>query len=223
MDEAEKRIDEIGAVTKDSGEAIAAAQAALDALTPEEAAAVGNTAALTEAGEAYQTALEDHAAELLDGFTPAEEEGGTEKIYYPAGWTFYGENPAMNQRSFIRPYIRVSDDAAQVRIVYNYTYPDKIYWTGINIYVDDESFSKSFPDEAIVRGQSVGTVWEYCDDAADMDLLHAITEAQNSVWFYFVSPAGLSNFRLSATDVEAIRQTLETYDAMLAAGVQPMA
>ena len=129
----------------------------------------------------------------------------------------------MNQRSFIRPYIKVSGEEAELRVVYNYTSPDKIYWTGINIYVDDETFSKSFPDEAIARGQSVGTVWEYCDDAADMDLLQAISEAQRPVWFYFVSPAGLSNYRLSATDVEAIRQTLETYDAMLAAGTQPAA
>ena len=129
----------------------------------------------------------------------------------------------MNQRCFIRPYIKVSDDAAQVRVVYNYTSPDKIYWTGINIYVDDETFTKSFPDGAIARDHSVGTVWEYCDDAADMDLLQAIAEAQSSVRFYFVSPAGLSNFQLSDTDAEAIRQTLEAYDAMLAAGVRPMA
>ena len=223
VDEAEKQIAAIGTVDLESGEAIAAARAAFGALTPEEAAAVSNAAALTEAGEAYQTALEDHAAELLDGFTLAEEEGGSEKIYYPAGWTYYGEKPAMNQRCFIRPYIKVSDDAAQVRVVYNYTSPDKIYWTGINIYVDDETFTKSFPDGAIARDHSVGTVWEYCDDAADMDLLQAIAEAQSSVRFYFVSPAGLSNFQLSDTDAEAIRQTLEAYDAMLAAGVQPMA
>ncbi|MBO6041364.1 MAG: hypothetical protein J6P58_09135 [Oscillospiraceae bacterium] len=50
----------------------------------------------------------------------------------------------------------------------------------------------------------------------------AIAEAQGSVRFCFVGPAGLSSFRLSSTDAEAIRQTLETYDAMLAAGVQPM-
>ncbi len=223
VDEAEKQIAAIGTVDLESGEAIAAARAAFGALTPEEAAAVSNAAALTEAGEAYQTALEDHAAELLDGFTLAEEEGGSEKIYYPAGWTYYGEKPAMNQRCFIRPYIKVSDDAAQVRVVYNYTSPDKIYWTGINIYVDDETFTKSFPDGAIARDHSVGTVWEYCDDAADMDLLQAIAEAQSSVRFYFVSPAGLSNFQLSDTDAEAIRQTLEAYDAMLAAGVRPMA
>ena len=223
MEEAERLIDEIGAVDLDSGEAIAAAQAALDALSPEEAAAVSNTAALTEAGESYQTALEDHASALLEGFTLFEDESGCEKVYYPAGWTYYGESPAMNQRCFIRPYIKVSGGKAELRVVYNYTSPDKIYWTGINIYVDDETFSKSFPDEAIARGQSVGTVWEYCDDAADMDLLQAISEAQRPVWFYFVSPAGLSNYRLSATDVEAIRQTLETYDAMLAAGTQPAA
>ena len=223
VEEAERLIDEIGAVDLDSGEAIAAAQAALDALSPEEAAAVSNTAALTEAGESYQTALEDHASALLEGFTLFEDESGCEKVYYPAGWTYYGESPAMNQRCFIRPYIKVSGEEAELRVVYNYTSPDKIYWTGINIYVDDETFSKSFPDEAIARGQSVGTVWEYCDDAADMDLLQAISEAQRPVWFYFVSPAGLSNYRLSATDVEAIRQTLETYDAMLAAGTQPAA
>ena len=221
--EAEKRIAEIGEVTTDSGEAIAAAQAALDALTPEEAAAVGNASILTEAGESYQTALEDRAAELLDSFRLAEDESGNEKIYYPAGWTFYGENPAMNQRSFIRPYIKLSGDSPELRVVYNYTSPVKIYWTGINIYVDDETFSKSFPDEEIVRGHSAGTIWEYYDDAADMDLLQAITNAERTVWFYFVSPAGLSNYRLSRTDVEAIRQTLEAYDAMLAAGMQPAA
>ena len=223
VDEAEKLIGEIGEVTLDSGEAIAAAQTAFEALTPEEAAKVGNTAVLTEAGESYQTALEDRAAELLKGFTPAEAEGRNEKIYYPAGWTFYGENPAMNQRVFIRPYIKVSDDTAQVRIVYNYTAPYKIYWTGISIYVDDLTFTKSFPEEAIVRDHSVGTVWEYCDDAADMDLLRAIAEAQRGVWFCFAGPAGLSDYRLSDTDVKAIRQTLEAYDAMLAAGVQPAA
>ena len=223
VSEAEKRIAEIGEVTTDSGEAIAATQAALDALTPEEAAAVGNASILTEAGESYQTALEDRAAELLDSFRLAEDESGNEKIYYPAGWTFYGENPAMNQRSFIRPYIKLSGGSPELRVVYNYTSPVKIYWTGINIYVDDETFSKSFPDEEIVRGHSAGTIWEYYDDAADMDLLQAITNAERTVWFYFVSPAGLSNYRLSRTDVEAIRQTLEAYDAMLAAGMQPAA
>ena len=71
----EKLIDDIGEVTKDSGEAIKAARDAYDALNEEQKSEVSNASKLTEAEKAYAALLDDEAAvkaveDLIDAIGP---------------------------------------------------------------------------------------------------------------------------------------------------------
>jgi len=211
-------IDSIGEVGMDSGEAIQAAKTALNALTAEEQALVSNLAALTEAEGAYKAMMREQAETLLKSFKLEEDVFQGVKFYYPSAWKFYSNGSWMaDKTTFIRTYIGMNNSSVWIRVIYNYTGRDWVFWTKLTVLTDSDRFTKSYSYFNIVRDNSGGKVWEYYDDNADIAMLRAIA-ASDTVQMRFEGSDYSSDFTLDAADKKAIQQTLEVYDALIAAG-----
>ena len=218
VEQVEQLIDRIGVVDKDSGEVILAAKEALNALTAEEQAMVTNHDALTEAIDTYSTIMREYADNLLKSFKLEEDVFQGVKFYYPPAWKLYSNGSWMaDKTSFIRPYIGVSGNTVWIRVIYNYTGRDWVFWTKLTVLADSDRFTKSYSYLNIVRNNSGGKVWEYYDDNADIAMLRAIAGAE-SVQMRFEGSDYSADFTLDAADKEAIQQTLEIYDALIASG-----
>ena len=134
-------------------------------------------------------------------------------------WSWYSDVWAADQRCFVLPYIGInSSKRVWMRTVYNYTSGDWIFWTKVTVVADDKRFTESYSYFDVTRDNSGGRVWEYYDDESYIDMLRAIAAANNTVVrlegreYYY-------DFTLSSTDKNAIKKTLELYDALVDSGV----
>ena len=219
---AEDAIAAIESAGDDKAAAIAKASEAIEALSEEEAAQVSNMADYESAKEAMTAEMSEKATTLLSAMDSDEDPFNGVTFYYPAGWSWYDENTwVADQRSFILPYMGIDENNnVWLDVVYNYTGDDWVFWTSLTILADGEKFTQSYSSSQMVHDNSGGKVWEYIDDfpdAAGIDMLRAIANA-NEVLVRFQGRDYAVDITLSDTDKAAIRQTLEVFDALIAAG-----
>lgn len=218
--EVEGLIAAIGSVTADSGEAIAAAREAYDKLNRNEQSRVSNLAVLTEAEAAYTNALKDKAMSMLSSLVKSEDKFQGCAFYFPSSWPGIRSSGDWyaDKRCFILPYLGVNDSYIWGRMVINYTEDDWVFWKKCTVLCDGERYTHTYSYFDIVRDNSRGRVWEYCDDDMDIEMLRAIADSTEAIVrlegsdYYF-------DFTISASDKNAIKTILEIYDALIAAGV----
>ena len=214
------QIDAIGTVTLDSEAAIAAARAAFDALPASLREQVGNAAALSAAEEALVTLKRQQAELLLSNMYLDEDKVQNIQFYYPKAFKFYSDGKwAADRRCFVLPYIGRNEDSIWLRLVFNYTGGDWVFFETIIYAVDDERYTDTFDYYDVVRDNGGSDVWEYVDTRAyelDVEMLWEIADSTETI-VRFEGSDYYYDFTVSETDKQAIREVLTAYEALKAA------
>ena len=209
-------IDAIGEISADSEPAIEAAKAAFKDLSDKEKALVENAAVLDTADELLDAARKARADALLAKMTKDEDKVRSMSFYYPSAWSFYGSGSwAADQRCFVLPYIGRDSSSTWLRIVYNYTAYDWIFFEKVIVAADDERFTKNFDYFDVTRDNSGERVWEYMDDnagASDVEMLWAIANSTETI-VRFEGDDYYHDFTVKDSDKQAIRDALTVYEA----------
>ena len=205
-------IDQIGEVTLESAEKINAAQQAFEQLTEKEKGKVKNASLLNQAEEKLAAALK-----LLGNMRLDEDKVRHLKFYYPKAWRFnsYG-NWIADTRCFILPYIGMDDNGnIWMRVVYNFTDDDWVFFKKITVAADDERYYRSFKYFDIVRDNDGGQVWEYIDTdgASDVTMLWAIVNSKETI-VRFEGDDYSHDFTVRESDKQAIKEALLVYEGL---------
>ena len=215
--EATRLIDAIGDVTLDSAGAIEAAQSFYDSIPAETAADVPNAAALESASAQLKTLKQEQAQQLLSTMRLEEDKIRGMRFYYPSAWRFYSNGSwAADIRCFILPYLGQDDSRTWLRLVYNYTGDDWVFYDSVIVAADDERFTKSFNYFDIVHDNGGGDVWEYIDtdvSASDIEMLWAIANSTETI-VRFQGDDYSHDFTVTDSDKQAIREALTAYEAL---------
>ena len=207
----EELIAAIGEVTLDNHAGLDAAQAAYDALSEEQRASVSNSAELGAAAEAYKAAAQAEAEALLATFKVEEDVVRGMSFYYAPAYPQY-----IDTRCYIMPYIGMQDDNVWMRLMYDYTGDNWVFWTKLTIAVDEERYYRTYSYYDVVRDNQYGAVWEYMDDEVDgwdIEMLWDIVNSETTI-IRFEGDEKWYDHTVSASDKEAIRDTLIIYEAL---------
>ena len=217
VEEVTGMIDAIGTVSLESADAIDAAQALYDSLPAETQAQVANAAVLESAAAELKALKQEQAQQLLSGMRLEEDKIRGMRFYYPSAWRFYSNgNWAADIRCFILPYLGQDDSSTWLRLVYNYTGDDWVFYDSVIVAADDERFTKSFNYFDIVHNNSGGDVWEYIDTdvgASEIEMLWAIANSSEAL-VRFQGDDYSYDFTINETDKQAIRDALTAYEAL---------
>lgn len=217
-------IDQIGEVTLESAEKINAAQQAFEQLTEKEKGKVKNASLLNQAEEKLaalqkqeKEAKRAEALKLLDNMRLDEDKVRHLKFYYPKAWRFnsYG-NWIADTRCFILPYIGMDNNGnVWMRVVYNYTDDDWVFFKKITVAADDERYYRSFKYFDIVHDNGGGKVWEYIDTdgASDVAMLWAIVNSKETI-VRFEGDDYSHDFTVRESDKQAIKEALLVYEGL---------
>ena len=215
--EAESLIVAFGEVTMDSGEATDAAQDYYDGLPAEIAANVSNASALESAATELQSLRQAAADELLAGMRLEEDVVRNMRFYYPSNWVFLSNGSWLaDQTCFIRPYLGQDDSSTWLRLIYNYTGDDWVFFENLTIATDDERYYKYFSYFDIVRDNGGGRVWEYIDTEvsdSDIDMLWDIANSEQAI-IRFEGDDYSYDYTVSDSDKQGIRDALTVYEAL---------
>ena len=127
----EAKIDAIGEVTLESSAKIDEAQKAYDELSEKNKEKVKNADKLTNAVEALETVKKEQAEALLGGMRVEEDRVRGINFYYPSTMKFYSDAWAADISCFVMPYIGKDDSSSWLRLIYNYTSGDWIFFKKI--------------------------------------------------------------------------------------------
>ena len=209
-------ISAIGAVSMDSKDAIDAAQTAYDALSPADQAKVANAGDLSAAAEKLKELKKAEGAKLLAGMRLEEDRVRGLKFYYPSAFRFFSDGSwDAATRCFVLPYLGQEGDRAWVRLLFNYTGDDWVFFKKVTVVADEQRFYKFFNYFDIVRDNGGGDVWEYIDTdgSSDIEMLWAIANSAETI-VRFEGDDYSHDFTVKASDKEAIRAVLTAYEAL---------
>lgn len=161
-------INEIGTVSLESKEKIENAKKLYNALSAEDKSKVTNYSALEAAETQYQAlakAEKDNAVSTHKSKFDVEYDK-MENItwYYPKNMPEY-----IDERCYLIPYIGIQNDNIWICVRYNYTEDDWVFWKNLSILVDGEKSTKVVGSFNTVRDNEGGVVWEYYDDAFNIN------------------------------------------------------
>lgn len=212
----ESKIDAIGEVTLESSAKIDEAQKAYDELSDENKAKVKNADKLTKAAEALETIKQEEAQKLLAGMRVDEDRVREIKFYYPSTMKFYSDGWAADISCFVMPYIGVDDSSSWLRLIYNYTSGDWIFFKKITIMADGEKYYKTFNYYDVVRDNANGDIWEYVDvepSEADIEMLWAIANSEETI-VRFEGDEYYDDYTVTASNKQGIKEALMAYEAL---------
>lgn len=215
-------IDAIGEVSLASRETITTARNLYDALTYEECVLVTNYNVLEAAEADYAELWAVEKQHILD-----ENSGNFNISTDPiekVDWYQHKNMPQyIDTRSYIIPYIGVREDGCWICIRYNYTADNWIFWESLTIMADNVKFFKDVGYFNTIRDNSGGKVWEYYDEALDIDspmdadqlqMLQAIAQSEETIIRFAGDDYGYDLYVTDA-DKQIIQDTLTLYEALV--------
>ena len=200
-------INQIGTITVNSGDKIAAAQTAYNALSAEEKSNVSNYKTLSEAPQKLKAEKRQNATAKLKSETDKVE-----------GTTWYKAkvNPDYaNVRSYALPYIGTSSGFTWLRLKYLYTGDSWIFFKSITISVDGKRYEAEFSYWDVERDNNTD-VWEWVDVSAtdaDIEMLKAIANSKETI-VRFRGDQYHYDLVVSQSDKNGIKDVLAAYEAM---------
>ncbi len=162
---------------------------------------------------------ESKIAEAESALAGLAEEDRIQNInfYSPKALKYYSNGSwAADVRCFILPYLGRNDSSVWLRLIYNYTGSDWVFFEKVIVVADGQKFEKSFDYSDIVRDNEAYSVWEYVDDtvsASDEKMLWAIANSKETL-VRFQGDDYMHDFTVNATDKQAIREVMTAYDAL---------
>lgn len=222
--ESEKRVNDvkdqinaIGKVTLKSEKAITKAEKALKKLSEEEQAKVDNASVLTDARNTYdKLKKEDLKKKKAEGQKILSAKFNKDVDDFQ-NTTFYQHKNTpqyIDTRSYILPYLAKTGDNWYVRVVYNYTGDDWVFFKTLTIVVDGHKYYKFFNYRDITHDNEGGNVWEYIDQQAsddDIKMLRAIAKSKSAKVRYQGDDFSY-DLTIKDGDKNIIKDTLKAYD-----------
>ena len=209
----EQRINAIGEVTLDSGDAIDEAESAYQALSDAQRRQVSNAEQIQAAKDRLQELEKAEAERLKDEALASlrKEEDKVQKItwYYPSAFPRY-----TDIRCYVLPYIGKNSSSAWLRLRMNYTSRDNwVFWEQITFSIDGSNTTYYYKYSDITRDNDT-EVWEYNDipvNDKELKLLNEIAESEETI-VRFQGDDHYKDFTVSASDKAAIKQLLLAYE-----------
>lgn len=209
------QIDAIGEVSLESGDILAEARTAYDALDDRAKALVSSRDTLVSAESAYSElkAAEREAMihRLLKKMTVKEDRFQGSAFYYHTTAPAY-----CDIRSCIIPYIgRQGDEYTWLCWYLDYTGDDWVFWDTVIFVVDGKTYRKDVGYNNVSRDNAWGTVWETYTSSAtsesDKELFRSIAASEETL----VRFSGKYNYDMtvSTQDKQAIADIMALYDA----------
>lgn len=122
-------------------------------------------------------------------------------------------NRQPNVRSFVLPYIGIRDENVWLRLLYNYTGEDWVFFEKVIFAIDDERYTKNFDFTDITRDNSGRKVWEFVDTEvtdSDQKLLWDIVKSTKTI-IRFQGDDYHHDIIVSEEDKTAIENVLTAY------------
>jgi len=209
-------IDSIGTVTLDSGEAIKAAEDAYKKLSADDKKKVTNYDVLTAASTEVKALKQAEAEKILAGLKLDNDKVRGIKWYYAKTYQFYSNGTwAADKRCFVLPYLGQDAKSTWMRLVFDYTGSEWIFFKKVTVAADDQRFTKTFSYFDIERDNSGYRVWEYIDvdGSSYEEMLWAIANSKETI-VRFEGDAHYYDATISDADKAAIREVLTAYDLL---------
>ena len=215
VSEVNELIGKITGVDLNNAEAILAAKTAYDELPEEYKTYVEKSKDLEAMAQQVNQLKKEAGERLLNDMRKDEDRVRNMCFYYPSAWKFYSNGSwAADQRSFVLPYLGYQDGRYWVRLVFNYTDDDWVFFEKITVAADSERFFKFFSYNDVVRDNDGGDVWEYVDievNDSDIKMLRAIADSEETI-IRFEGDDYYNDFTVKDSDKEAIKAVLDAYE-----------
>lgn len=210
VDQVSGLIAAIGQVTLDNREAVDAAQAAYDALSSADQAKIANAGALSAAAETLKELKKAEGEKLLANMNKEEDRVRNLRFYYPKVYPEY-----IDTRCYVLPYLGQDGKNTWLRLMFDYTGDDWVFFKKVLFAIDGELFTRSFTYRDIVHDNDSGVVWEYIDVEGEpyIDLLWKVANSQETI-IRFEGDDHIHDFTVKSSDKEAIREVLTAYEAL---------
>jgi hypothetical protein len=207
----------IGKVTADKEDAIDTANKAYKTLTADEKTLVTNYETLSEA-QIKLIEVKAAAKEAEYNAALAKLNKTVDKVENITFYKSKNQPEYVNTRCYIYPYIGQHDSGkAYLRIVYDYTGNDWVFFDKVTINVDGVKYTREFDYFDVTRDTVVGgKLYENIDNAAtddDIEMLRAIAESSETI-VRFSGSSYHSDFTVKSSDKEGIKNVLDAYDLM---------
>ena len=210
-----EKINQIGAVSLENISKITDAETAYESLPAEAKEKVTNYATLTAASEQITPLKEERLNQLLSGMRLEEDRVRGLKFYYPDAFRFYSNGSwAADLRCFVLPYLGMDNSSCWLRLIYNYTGDDWVFYKSVIFAIDGEQHYESFNYFDIVHDNESGDVWEYIDvevTDSDVELLKKIANSNETI-VRFQGDDYSHDYVIPATDKQAIKTVVEVYE-----------
>ena len=217
IEEVEDLISKITATDIENAPRIEAAKKAYDKLPDEDKAKVKKGKDLAGMLKQVEALKKDAAERLLSAMTLQEDKVRGYSFYYPDAFNWYGDLWAADLSCFVLPYIgRDESGDSWLRVIYNYTGDDWVFFKSITIAADSKRFYKSFKYFDIVHDNDGGLVWEYIDEdpsQSDIEMLWAIANSDETI-VRFEGDDYYYDYTVTESDKQSIRDTLTAYNAL---------
>ena len=139
------------------------------------------------------------------------------KFYYPSAFKFYSNGSwAADVRCFMLPYLGMDKDSSWLRLIYNYTDDDWVFFEKILFWVDGKQYTRTFSYYDIVRDNEYGDVWEYIDvevTQSDIDLMKEIAASSETI-IRFQGDDYSYDYTIPATDKQAMTEVISAYEML---------
>lgn len=208
-------IDQIGAVTANSGDKIQAAKDACAKVPAERIADVTNYQALTDAQSAYAQAERD-AKEAAGKAAVAKLKKSTDEVegiawYEPSCMPTY-----TNTRCYVLPYIGERDGHYWLRCKVDYAANDWVFFTQIVVNIDGvKRDTISFDYGDVTRdtafGAKLSEVADFAPDNSQIQLLSDVANSQKTIIRFQGSDYNY-DFVVPDKDKQGIKDVLAAYD-----------
>lgn len=215
-------IDAIGTVSLESGSAINSAKSAYNQLSADSKSQVSNYSTLEKAEEEYNTIRaaekERIIQEYMPKFSTEEDKVRGLKFYTPKVVPYYADT-----RCYILPYIAENNGDFNLVITYHFTDDDWVFWKQVIVAADEKRYTVSVNYHDVIRDNEYGNVWEWYDEALDVNLpmdadriqmLQAIANSTETI-VRFQGDEYVFDFTVTAEDKTAITETLALYSALI--------
>ena len=213
--EVEEKIGSMGEITIENIEKINEAKSAYDALSGEAKSKVSNYDVLQNALTQLEPLKEEKVNQLLSTMYYEEDRVQNMKFYTPNVVKHYSDGSwAADIRCFVIPYIGMDDTSCWLRLIYNYTGDDWVFFKNVTFAVDNERYYESFNYFDIVHDNGGGDVWEYIDvevSDSDVELLKKIANSTETI-VRFEGDDYSHDFVVSADDKQAIKDVITVYE-----------
>lgn len=215
-EEVVKKIDGIKEISLESLSVISEARKAYDKLSADAKAKVTNYTKLTDAEQQIASAKKAKAEEMLAKLRVDEDKVRNYKFYYPSSIP-HGGNATWyaDVRCFVLPYIGMDSNSAWLRLIYNYTEDDWIFFKSALFNIDGEQITRKFRYFDIVHDHDGGVVWEYIDTEGDYEvgLLEKIANSNETI-VRFQGDDYSYDFTVPEKDKASIKEILEIFELL---------